>query len=36
MSLVLWLTIELAIVAFFVFGWFLWHRRSKQHRSGSE
>jgi uncharacterized protein YneF (UPF0154 family) len=29
MSLWLWLTIELSLVAFFVFGWFLWHRRQK-------
>lgn len=31
MSLALFLTIELLLVAFFVFGWILWHRR---HRAG--
>ena len=36
MSLALWLTIELAIVAFFVFGWILWRRRVRQHRSGPD
>lgn len=33
MSLALWLTIELLIVAFFLLGWILWHRRQKAHRS---
>lgn len=33
MSLALWLMIELSIVAFFLFGWILWHRRQKAHRS---
>lgn len=33
MSFALWLTIELLIVAFFLFGWILWHRRQKAHKS---
>jgi hypothetical protein len=34
MSLWLWLTIELSLVAFFAFGWFLWNRRHKGKRAG--
>jgi uncharacterized protein YneF (UPF0154 family) len=30
MSWLPFLLVELALVAFFVFGWFLWHRRQKQ------
>jgi hypothetical protein len=33
MSIALWLTIELSLVAFFGFGWFLWHRRHKHNKS---
>lgn len=34
MSLALWLTIELSIVAFFVIGWILWNRRTKRQGKG--
>ncbi len=29
----LWLTIELLIVGFFVFGWILWYRRHRHDKS---
>jgi hypothetical protein len=32
LSLALWLAIELFIVAFFGFGWFLWHRRTRHRK----